>query len=51
VIRAAYLGHDLGDLTALENPRSVEGIRKAIKAVPTEGQKVDRPMPIEGVKI
>jgi acetyl-CoA synthetase len=30
VIRAAYLGLDAGDLSALENPRSVEEIRKAM---------------------
>jgi acetyl-CoA synthetase len=28
VIRAAYLGEDLGDVTALENPAAVEAIRK-----------------------
>jgi acetyl-CoA synthetase len=27
VIRAAYVGQDLGDLTSLENPAAVEGIR------------------------
>jgi acetyl-CoA synthetase len=27
VIKAAYLGQDLGDLTSLENPAAVEGIR------------------------
>jgi acetyl-CoA synthetase len=27
VIRAAYLGEDAGDLSALENPRAVEEIR------------------------
>jgi acetyl-CoA synthetase len=27
VARAAYLGTDPGDLSALENPRSVESIR------------------------
>lgn len=31
VIRAAYLGEDPGDLSALEDPRSVEGIRAAAK--------------------
>src|SRR5262249_27449865 len=30
VIRAAYLGKDPGDLSALENPQAVEEIRKAI---------------------
>jgi acetyl-CoA synthetase len=29
VIRATYLGEDPGDLTALENPQSLEAIRKA----------------------
>lgn len=29
IIRAAYLGQELGDLTALENPQSVEEIRRA----------------------
>jgi len=28
VIRAAYLGEDLGDVTALENPAAVEALRK-----------------------
>jgi len=27
VLRAAYLGEDLGDLSALENPQAIEGIR------------------------
>ena len=31
VIRSAYLGEDPGDLSALENPQSVEEIRKASK--------------------
>ncbi len=31
VIRAAYLGENLGDITALENPVAVEGIREAAK--------------------
>jgi len=30
VIRAAYLGQDPGDLSALENPQSVEEVRKAV---------------------
>ena len=30
VIRAAYLGQDPGDLSALENPQSVKEIRKAV---------------------
>jgi len=30
VIRARYLGHDPGDLTALENPRAVEEIARAL---------------------
>ena len=30
VIRAAYLGNELGDLTALENPQAVEEVRKAV---------------------
>ncbi|MGH7818000.1 MAG: AMP-binding enzyme, partial [Candidatus Binatia bacterium] len=30
VIRAAYLGEEFGDLSALDNPQSVEEIRKAI---------------------
>jgi len=30
VIRAAYLGEDPGDLSSLENPQAVEGIRRAI---------------------
>jgi acetyl-CoA synthetase len=29
VVRAAYLSEDPGDLSALENPRSVEAIRNA----------------------
>lgn len=29
IIRAAYLGQEFGDLTALENPQSVEEIRRA----------------------
>ena len=29
VIRAAYLGEDAGDLSALENPQAVEEIRNA----------------------
>jgi len=29
VIRAAYLGEDAGDLSALENPQAVEEIRQA----------------------
>ena len=29
VIRAAYLGEDAGDLSALENPQAVEEIRDA----------------------
>jgi acetyl-CoA synthetase len=29
VIRAAYLGNDLGDISSLENPAAVEEIRKA----------------------
>ena len=29
VIRAAYLGEDPGDVTALENPAAVEAIRRA----------------------
>lgn len=29
VIRAAYLGHDPGDLSALENPQTVDEVRKA----------------------
>jgi len=28
VIRAAYLGEDLGDVTALENPAAVDAIRR-----------------------
>jgi acetyl-CoA synthetase len=31
VIRAAYLGEDAGDLSALENPSAVEEIRKAME--------------------
>jgi acetyl-CoA synthetase len=31
VIRAAYLGEDAGDLSALENPKTVEEIRQAAK--------------------
>lgn len=31
VIRAAYLGEDAGDLSALENPQAVEEIRRAAK--------------------
>jgi acetyl-CoA synthetase len=30
IIRATYLGHDPGDLSALENPASVEDIRRAM---------------------
>jgi acetyl-CoA synthetase len=30
VIRAAYLGYELGDLTALENPQAVKEIRRVI---------------------
>jgi acetyl-CoA synthetase len=30
IIRATYLGHDPGDLSALENPASVEEIRRAM---------------------
>ena len=30
VIRAAYLGHEFGDLTALDNPQSLAEIRRAI---------------------
>ncbi len=30
IIRAAYLGLDLGDLTALENPQAVEEVRRAV---------------------
>ena len=30
VIRAAYLGQEAGDLSALENPQAVEEIRRAI---------------------
>jgi acetyl-CoA synthetase len=30
IIRAAYLDQELGDLSALENPRSVEEIRRAV---------------------
>lgn len=33
VIRAAFLGEDLGDLTALENPAAVEAIRRAGKSL------------------
>jgi len=29
VLRAAYLGENAGDLSALENPSAVEEIRKA----------------------
>jgi acetyl-CoA synthetase len=32
VIRAAYLGHEPGDLSALENPQSVEEFRKPFKS-------------------
>jgi acetyl-CoA synthetase len=35
VIRAAYLGDPLGDLTALENPRAVEAIRRVARETPT----------------
>jgi acetyl-CoA synthetase len=31
VIRAAYLGEDAGDLSALENPQAVEEIRNSAK--------------------
>jgi acetyl-CoA synthetase len=31
VIRAAFLGEDPGDTTALENPAAVEAIRRAGK--------------------
>lgn len=30
IVRATYLGHDPGDLSALENPESVEEIRRAM---------------------
>jgi len=30
VIRAAYLGEDPGDLSSLENPQAVEGIKRAV---------------------
>jgi acetyl-CoA synthetase len=30
IIRAAYLNQDPGDLSALENPQSVEAVRNAI---------------------
>jgi acetyl-CoA synthetase len=30
VIRAAYLGDDLGDVSSLEDPRTVEAIKKAV---------------------
>jgi acetyl-CoA synthetase len=30
IIRAAYLNNDPGDLSALENPQSVEAVRDAI---------------------
>ncbi|MDW8058599.1 MAG: AMP-binding protein [Thermomicrobium sp.] len=39
VVRAAYLGHDPGDLSALENPSSVEeiaAIGRAVRAVESE---------------
>jgi hypothetical protein len=29
IIRAAFLGHDPGDTSSLENPAAVEEIRKA----------------------
>jgi acetyl-CoA synthetase len=35
VIRAAYLGNDLGDLSALENPEAVNGIAKIDHGRPT----------------
>lgn len=31
VVRAAYMGEDPGDLSALENPQAVEEIRKIVK--------------------
>jgi acetyl-CoA synthetase len=34
VIRAAYLGRDLGDLSSLENPAAVDGIRDLAEAPP-----------------
>jgi len=30
VIRATYLGEDPGDLSSLENPQAVEGIKRAV---------------------
>jgi acetyl-CoA synthetase len=30
IIHAAYLNHDPGDLSALENPQSVEAVRNAV---------------------
>jgi acetyl-CoA synthetase len=30
VIRAAYLGEDLGDVSSLEDPDTVDAIRKAV---------------------
>jgi acetyl-CoA synthetase len=33
IIRAAFLGEDTGDTTALENPAAVESIRQAGKTV------------------
>jgi acetyl-CoA synthetase len=35
VIRSAYVGEDLGDLTALENPAAVEAIRTAAAVAPS----------------
>jgi len=32
VIRAAFLGEDLGDTTALENPAAVEAIRRVARS-------------------
>ncbi len=34
VIRAAYLGEDPGDISALENPSAVEAVRRAAKPAP-----------------
>ena len=42
VIRAAYLGKEPGDLSALENPQSVEEFRKPVKSKKKGGS----PMPI-----